>query len=151
MKKKLTIFFQVVIILIGLSVFIFMLWEPHLEGRNAQATLFQIYFNDLFLAYAYIVSVAFFVALYKIFKLLEYIRHNQVSSLNFFKALRMVKYCSVSLVIFTLAPVVYLFISRPEDDIAGGVVMGLFLVFISAIVASVTIVLEKVLKGYSKI
>jgi hypothetical protein len=57
-----------------------MLWEPHLEGRNAHATLFQIYFNDPFLAYAYMASIAFFVALYQAFKLLGHIARNEVFS-----------------------------------------------------------------------
>ena len=69
-----------VIVLIGLGALVLMLWEPHLEGRNAKATPFQIYFNDPFLAYAYLASIAFFVALYQAFKLLGYIGQNNVSS-----------------------------------------------------------------------
>ena len=63
LKRSSTIFLQVVIVLIGIGALSLMLWEPHLEGRNANATLFQIYFNDPFLAYAYTGSIAFFVAL----------------------------------------------------------------------------------------
>jgi hypothetical protein len=37
-------------VVVGGAVFVFLLWEPHIEGRNAHATLFQIYFNDPFLA-----------------------------------------------------------------------------------------------------
>ena len=73
MKKSSTIFLQVVIALIGIGALALMLWEPHLEGRNAHATLFQIYFNDPFLAYAYIASIAFFTALYQACMLLGYV------------------------------------------------------------------------------
>ena len=52
MKKGPTIFLQVVIVLIGMGALGLMLWEPHIEGRNAHATLFEIYFKDPFLAYA---------------------------------------------------------------------------------------------------
>jgi hypothetical protein len=52
-------FLQVVIVLIGIGVLAFMLWEPHVEGRNAHATVFEIYFHDPFLAYAYIGSIPF--------------------------------------------------------------------------------------------
>ena len=65
-----TIFLQVVIVLIGIGALALMLWEPHIEGRNAHATLFEIYFKDPFLAYAYIASIPFFVALYQAFKVL---------------------------------------------------------------------------------
>jgi hypothetical protein len=60
-----TIFLQAVIVLIGIGALALMLWEPHIEGRNAHATLFEIYFNDPFLAYAYLASIPFFVALYQ--------------------------------------------------------------------------------------
>jgi hypothetical protein len=43
-----TIFLQAVIVLIGIGALALMLWEPHIEGRNAHATLFEIYFNDPF-------------------------------------------------------------------------------------------------------
>ena len=72
--------YQGVIILIGIASFVLMLWEPHLEGRNVNATLFEIYFNDPFLAYAYAASIAFFVALYQAFKLLGYADKNKIFS-----------------------------------------------------------------------
>jgi len=68
-----TIFLQAVIVLIGIGALALMLWEPHIEGRNAHTTLFEIYFKDPFLAYAYLASIPFFVALYQVFKVLGYI------------------------------------------------------------------------------
>ena len=65
-----TAFLQMVTVLIGIGAFALLLWEPHIEGRNAHATLFQIYFNDPFLAYAYIASISFFAALHQAFKVL---------------------------------------------------------------------------------
>jgi hypothetical protein len=60
------IFIQAVIVFISIGTFSFMLWEPRLKGRNARATLFEIYLKDPFLAYAYLSSIPFFVALYKV-------------------------------------------------------------------------------------
>src|SRR4249920_1673615 len=97
MKRSSTIFLQVVIVLIGIGALALMLWEPHLEGRNAHATLFQIYFNDPFLAYAYTASIAFFFALYQAFKLLGYIGQNKVFSQAAVNALRTIKYCAIIL------------------------------------------------------
>ena len=57
-----------------------MLWEPHIEGRNAHATLFEIYFKDPFLAYAYIASIPFFVALFQAFTILGYVGQNKAFS-----------------------------------------------------------------------
>jgi hypothetical protein len=147
MKKTSTIFLQIIIVLIGIGALALMLWEPHIEGRNANATLFQIYFNDPFLAYAYAASSAFFIALYQAFKLLGYIRQNNVFSLNSVKALRTIKYCAMSLVGFIIVPEAYLFIVRPGDDIAGGVAMGLFLIFVAATIAAAAAVFEKTLQS----
>ena len=73
-----------------------MLWEPHVEGRNAHATLFEMYFKDPFLAYAYIASIPFFVALYQAFKVLGYVGQNKIFSQAAVKALRTIKYCATS-------------------------------------------------------
>src|SRR5262245_49753327 len=95
-----TIFLQVVIVLIGIGAFALLLWEPHLEGRNAHATLFQIYFNDPFLAYAYIASIPFFVAVYQAFNMLGYARRNMVFSQAAVRAMRTIKYCALAIVGF---------------------------------------------------
>lgn len=59
--------------LIGCVVLAVLLFEPHVEGRNANATLVDIYFRDPFLVFVYIGSIPFFVALFRTFKLLGYI------------------------------------------------------------------------------
>lgn len=147
MKKRSTIFLQVVVVLIGVGVLALMLWEPHLEGRNAHATLFQIYFNDPFLAYAYIASIAFFMALYQTFKLLGYVAQDTIFSLNSVIALRKIKYCAISLVAFILGAEAYFFMAmRGKDDITGGVMMGLIMIFISIIVANAATVFEAVVQ-----
>ncbi len=43
MKRSSSVSLQVVIVLIGMGALAFMLWEPQVEGRNAHATLFQIF------------------------------------------------------------------------------------------------------------
>ena len=80
MKKSSTVFLQVVIVLIGIGALALLLWEPQLEGRNAHATLFEIYFKDPFLACVYIGSVPFFVALYQAVKVLGYAGQNKIFS-----------------------------------------------------------------------
>src|ERR1051325_8969377 len=98
-KRGLIVFLQAAVVLIGITALALVLWEPHLEGRNAHATLFEIYFKDPFLAYAYLGSIAFFVALFQAFKLLGYVGHQQGFSMKSLKALRTIKYCAVTLVV----------------------------------------------------
>jgi len=146
-KRGGTIFLQVVIVLIGIGALAFMLWEPHIEGRNAHATVFEIYFKDPFLAYAYTASIAFFVALFQAFTLLGHIRQNEVFSLNSVRALRIIKYCAMALVAMIGAAVAYLFIAvRGKDDIAGGVAMGVVMIFVFVVVATAAAVFERLLQ-----
>jgi ACR3 family arsenite efflux pump ArsB len=98
MERSPTLFLQAVIVLIGVGALTVMLWEPHLEGGNLHASVFQVYFNDLFLACAYAASVPFFVALYQAFILLGHIGRNKVFSLDSLRPLRIIKYCAISLV-----------------------------------------------------
>lgn len=148
MKKSSTIFLQVVIVLIGIGALALILWEPHIEGRNANATLFEIYFKDPFLAYAYTASIAFFVALYQAFRLLGYIGRNDLFSQRSVKALRTIKYCAMTLIAFIVGAEVYFFIAvRGNDDIAGGVMMGLLMIFVSVVIATAAAVFERTLQN----
>ncbi len=147
MKRSSTIFLQIVIVLIGIGALALMLWEPHLEGRNAHATPFEIYFKDPFLAYAYTASVAFFIALYQAFNLLSYIRANEVFSLRAVKALRTIKYCAMTLIAFILgAEAFFLIVQRGKEDIAGGVMIGLVMIFVSVVAATAAAVFERLLQ-----
>lgn len=146
MKRISAIFLQIVTALVGIGALAFMLLEPLFEGRNANATLFQVYFNDLFLAYAYTASIAFFVALYQAFRVLGYVRQNMTFSQVTVKALRIIKYCAMTIIGFIVPAVAYLFIVRPGDDIAGGVFMGFLITLISSVIAATAAMLEGVLR-----
>jgi hypothetical protein len=124
-----------------------MLWEPHIEGRNVHATVFQIYFNDPFLMYAYIGSISFFVALYQAFKVLGYVRQNKTFSQATVKAIKTIKYSAIVLFIMVGAALAYLCIVRPGDDIAGGVFVSLLMIIVSGITVSVAGMFEQFLQN----
>ncbi len=149
MKKGSTIFLQIVIVLLGFGALALLLWEPQLEGRNVNATNFEIYFKDPFLAYAYLASIPFFVALYQSFKLLVYIGRNEVFSQRSVNALRSIKYCAMVLASFIVGAEVWLFtVQRSKsDDIAGGVAVGLFMLFGSVVIATAAAVFERMLQN----
>jgi hypothetical protein len=143
--RSATIFLQVVIVLMGIGALALMLWEPHLEGRNAHATLFQIYFNDPFLAYAYIASISFFAALYQAFKLLGYARQDKIFSQASVKALRAIKFCAIAIVGFVALGEIFILFSN-SDDRAGGVAMGIIIAFGSIVIAAAATVSERILQ-----
>ena len=147
MKQILTIFLQVVIVLIGIGVLVLMLWEPHLEGRNAHATFFEIYFKDPFLAYAYIASISFFAALYQAFKLLGHIGQNRVFSQPAVNTLRIIKYCAIMQSILIVMAALYIRIFHAkDDDPAGFIALCIVTTFISIVIATTAAVFEKILQ-----
>jgi hypothetical protein len=142
MKKFFIILLQAIIVLIGICSLAFMLWEPHLEGRNVNATLFEIYFKDPFLAYAYIASIPFFVALYKAFRVLGYAGLDKFFSQSTLTALRTIKYCAVAIIGFVVVGEIFI-ITSISDDIAGGVFMGILITFGSIIIGISAAVFER--------
>ena len=147
MKRVATIFLQIVIVLLGLGALTALLYEPQVEGRNVHATQFEIYFKDPFLMYIYVAFIPFFVGLYQAFKIVGYTGRNGLYSHRSVRAMRIVKYCALMTAAFILGAVAYLFIFiRGEDDIAGGVAMGVFISFVSIVIATVAAVFERALQ-----
>jgi len=153
MKKSSTVFLQVVIVLIGISVLALMLWMPHLEGRNAQATWFAIYFKDPFLACVYMGSIPFFIGLYQACKVLGYVRQNKVFSPMAVKALRIIKYCAFVTAGAIVAVDAYLMmVARSNgEDAAGAVMMGIIATFTSVVIGTAATVFERILQNATDI
>lgn len=146
MKKGPTIVLQAAVVLVGIGALAFLLWEPHIEGRNAHATPFQIYFKDPFLAYAYFGSTPFFAALYQAFKVLGRIGRGEAFSPGSVKALRTIRACALVLIGFVAVGELYILMSE-SDDRAGGVFMGLLVAAGSAVMASTALMFERVFQN----
>ncbi|MCC7373228.1 MAG: DUF2975 domain-containing protein [Verrucomicrobiales bacterium] len=145
MKRGSTIFLQVVVVLFALGALAIMLRFPHLEGRNAHATNFEVYFKDPFLAYVYTASIAFYLALYQVFKLLGLAGHNQIFSQEAVKALRTIKHCALAIIGFLAGALVFIMLHE-SDDRAGGVAMGVVLTFGSVVIATTAAIFERILQ-----
>ena len=147
MKRGSILFLQAVILLIGVAMLAAMLWEPHLEGRNANADLATIYFRDPFLAYAYLGSLPFFYGLYQGIKLLGYVGQGQAFSPAAVQALRRIKYCALAVIAFIAGAELYIMFGVSDDDRAGAVAMGIVACFIGVVTAAAAAVLERVLQS----
>jgi hypothetical protein len=146
MKFGATLFLRAVLVLFGIGALTFLLWEPHVEGRNVNATTFEIYFKDPFLAFAYVASIPFFVGLYHAIKVLGYAGRNLEISPSAVKSVRTIKYCAIALIGFVVIGEVIILLNE-SDDRAGGVMMGLVILFGSIVVATATAVLERTLQN----
>jgi hypothetical protein len=142
-----TIFLRTVVILIGIGAVALLLWEPRLEGRNAHATNFEIYFNDPFLALVYIGSIPFFVALHQAFKVLGYAGQSTVFSPQAVKALRTIKTCAMAIIGFVVLEEIFIMLTHGDDDAAGGIFIGLLIIFGSIVVAATAAIFERILQN----
>ncbi|PYT01988.1 MAG: DUF2975 domain-containing protein [Acidobacteria bacterium] len=148
MKRASTIFLQIVIVLFGIGVLAFLIIEPQLEGRNVNATQFEIYFKDPFLTYIYVAFIPFFVGLYQGFRLLGYAGRDEIFSQGSVQALRIIKWCALTIAIFILGAEAYIFIFiRGTDDVAGGVMMGVFVMAACAVVGAAAAMFERILQN----
>jgi len=146
MKARSTVFLQAVIVLIGIVTLAIMIWLPLKEGRAESLDLFSIYL-DPFILYGYAASIIFFVALYKAFKLLGYIRHNKAFSSKSVSTLAKIKYCTIlfSILIVTAGLYIRIFHNK-EDDPAGFLALCIVATFVFIVVATIAAVFEKILQ-----
>jgi hypothetical protein len=135
MKKSSALFLQVALVLLGIGMLALMLWEPHLEGRNAHATTFEIYFKDPFLAYVYLGSTPFFVALYRAFGLFGDVRKKGAFSQGTVDALRAIKHCGIALIGFVAGGAVFILMFGDKEDRPAGIFMSLLATLGSSVIA----------------
>lgn len=147
MKRNSILFLQAVIVLIGMVALAFLIWFPLTEGRATNLELPRIYL-DPFILYGYASSIAFFVALYKAFKLLGYIGQNKVFSSSAVGTLKSIKYCAIILSILIVIAGLYIrLFHNEEDDPAGFLAICFMTIFVSIVVATVAAIFEKVLQN----
>jgi hypothetical protein len=147
MKRSSTIFLQMVILLVGLGALALLIWEPQIEGVNAHATNFEIYFKDPFLALVYVGSVPFFVALFQAFKILGYAGKNKIFSAAAVKSLRTIKYCALVIIGFVVIEEIFILLNHGNDDATGGIFMGVLITFGSIVIATAAAMFERILKN----
>lgn len=147
MKRISIIFLQAVVLLIGIVAIAILIRMPLLEGRATNLDLFSIY-ADPFILYGYLTSIAFFVALYKAFKLLGYIGQNKVFSSNSIKSLKGIKYCAIVIsILITIAGLFIRISHNKEDDPAGFLAICIVTTFAAVVVATAAAIFEKILQN----
>ncbi len=147
MKRISTLFLQAAVLLIGIVALAILIRVPLTEGRAENLDLFSIYF-DPFILYAYTASIAFFVVLYKAFRLLGYIRQKRVFSTESVKTLKSIKYSAFALgILIVLAGLYIRLFHHQDDDPAGFIAICIVTAFVSTVVATAAAIVEKLLQN----
>jgi hypothetical protein len=95
----------------------------------------------------YVPAIPFFIALYQTLKLLSYIDHNKAFSELSIKALKLIKYCAVTISALYAAGMPFIFRAADQDDAPGAVAIGLVFTFAPIVVAVFAAVLQKLLQN----
>lgn len=147
MKSSSALLLQAAIVLIGIGTLALMLWEPHLEGRNVHATPFEIYFKDPFLAYVYVGSTPFFVALYRAFRLFGDAGQKGAFSQVTVDALQTIKRCAIVLMGFVAGGAVFILMFGDKDDRPPGIFMSFLAIVASSTMAIVAVMIARQLQS----
>lgn len=149
MKKIIVAILQITTVLLGLLVLAGLLVEPHFEGRNVDASFWEVYFHDAFLAYVYIGSIPFFVALYKFFQVLGFSAHDKLASPESIKNLQVIRNCALITVAAVFAADVFLIVNSRTtgDDSTGAVALGMIVIFLSLVAVGVISVFKRRLQS----
>ncbi len=146
MKGVYTLFLKVTILLIAVVVLAGLLLFPPTEGRAAHLDLISIYANP-FIIYIYIGSIPFFVSLYQAFKLLNFIDANKAFSQGAIDTLKIMKFASFILIGFIMLALFYIRFFVHGDDPAGPTVVGFFVSFAVAVIATAAAVIQRQLQN----
>lgn len=147
MNRGAALFLQVFVVLFGIGALVFLLGEPHLEGRNAHATLFEIYFRDPFLAYVYVGSIPVFVAVHRAFALFGDVRRKGTFSSASVERLRTIRRCAILVIGFVAGGIVILLLTGDGEDRPAGVFMSALVALPSSVVAFLAAKFQRRLAG----
>lgn len=124
-----------------------MIWFPLTEVRAENLDLLHIYM-DPFIQYSYLASIIFFIALYKAFRLLGYIRRNKVFTNDAVKMVSSISKCAIALSILIVVAGIYIkLFHAKEDDPAGFLALCIITTFISIVIVIAASVFKNILKN----
>lgn len=147
MKNISILFLKSVLIIIGVVILIALIWFPLTEGRAQNLDLFKIYSDPLIL-FVYVVSISFFIAIFHAFKILGFVEKNIFFTQNTKNSLRIIKLCAIILAISIFLVAVFILIFHDKnDDPAGFIVLCIFSIVVTIIIASLTAIFENLLQS----
>lgn len=147
MKRGSTLFLKVAVILIGMPVLALCLFfVPGFANYTATLLPDLSFMKYLVFLYLYATAIPFYFALYQAFKLLSYIDKNNAFSFLSVKALKVIKYCAITISVLYVLFMPILYVITEADDAPGLLVIGMVIIFASTVIAVFAAVLQRLLQ-----
>src|SRR5690242_20553501 len=120
MRKIFALLIKTLILCVGASALICLIWFPQTEGRAANLDLVSIY-KDPLIIYIYFAAIPFFIAHYQALRFVSYFENKKLSSVDSLKSLRMIQYCALTIIGFFVGAEGFLFVAmrNVSDDMTG--------------------------------
>ncbi len=120
---------------------------PAVASRDAAKHPDSAYLQYYFLGYVYMMCIPFFSALYQAFKLLTYIDRKQTFSNFSVRALKIIKYCALSIGTLILLGIIFsIALFYGNEDITGIIMLSFLCTFATVVIATFAAVLQKLLQ-----
>lgn len=134
MKQRTTVFFKLAIIVISITVFALCVFGFYFLANNSANPNYAYILYPILIG-IYTSVIPFYIALYKSFKLLNYISENKISSQASVKALISIKYCALTISTLYLLVMPFIILLADKDDAPGAILIGALPILISIIIA----------------
>lgn len=145
LKHNPTTFLKLVVYLIGLVVIgLYLLVIPWISNQVITPYIAYILYPVIVLLI--LTGIPFYFALFNTLKLLRHIDNNCAFSNLSVSALKNIKYCAISISILYLLSIPFLYVWADKSDAPGIILIGLIILFSSAIIATFATILQKLLK-----
>lgn len=141
-KQGSTLFLKTVVVLIGLAVAalcVFALPAGIASDRTG-------YYRPILLG-LYVPAIPFYFALHQALKLLGYIEKNKTFSGLAVATLKNIKYCAIAISAVFTAGMPYIYYAAERDDAPGVILIGLVIIFASAVIATAAGVFQRLLQN----
>lgn len=138
MKKSWSIFLQAIVVLIALAVLVGLVVLPSKEGRAANLSTTEIYF-DPFILYGYAAAVFFFVGCYKVCRALGLAGHDRLYSNEMLHTLKAVMNCALVFAGMIVLAALYITVFHATDDDPAGFLAMCALTSLLAVTVTVTV------------
>ena len=147
MERGTTLFLKSAVILMGIPVLAMCIFlAPEIGNFAAELYPNYTYLKLLVLLDLYATAIPFYFALFQAFRLLSYIDKKKAFSEISVRALKIIKYCAITLGSLYVVGMPLFFLLADKDDAPGIVGIGLIMIFASMVIAVFAAVLQKLLK-----
>lgn len=145
MRQGTTIFLKIAVFFMAIPVLAICIWGLiSLANNPVNPDYAHILYPIVIIMFVSVIP--FFIALYQAFRLLSYIDKNKAFSKVSVRALKIIKYCAITISTLYVVMIPFVFLVAELDDAPGLIIVGMVPVFASMVIAVFSAVLQRLLQ-----